>query len=334
MDMKKVRYIGNFPPPYGGVTRKNELIFSELNKTLDVRRNKINNRMVSQVFEVLALIFERNPLIIGVSASRRKSSWVTSLLYRCNRKTLNRSLYFMMGGLEAATIAESPTKIKQYSQYRRIYVETESMRRILLQSGVNNVSVYPNCRRRPNKTLIIRNEKKLRCVFFSNISYLKGADIVLEVANFLPNIEFYFYGKIDDDFSEEFNAKVKKQDNVFYRGVFKEKEEFIYQELNKYDVLLLPTRWKTEGVPGVIVEAKISAITAIVSDVCYNSELVCNNKEGLVVPSDNVQAIQEAIMKLDSDRDWLKELKENSLKSAERFYLDTYIDLIKKEFEV
>ena len=37
--MENVKYIGSFPPPFGGVTVKNNLIYYELSKSISINRN-------------------------------------------------------------------------------------------------------------------------------------------------------------------------------------------------------------------------------------------------------------------------------------------------------
>ena len=100
------------------------------------------------------------------------------------------------------------------------------------------------------------------------------------------------------------------------------------QELRQYDVLLFPTRWKDEGVPGVLVEGKIAGIAEIVSDTCYNAELISDGTDGVILKENNVSCLAEEINKMDSDREYLQRLKEGSRISAERFYIDNYIEEI------
>lgn len=327
--MSDIRYIGAFPPPYGGVTVKNNMIYSQLRKQIDVTRVFFQHRIMKQTLDVLWLFFWRKAFIIGVSASKGKSKWITTILYWLNRNAMNRSLYFMMGGLEADYIAENQLLIKKYSEYKQIYVETESMKKVLSDSGMKNVSVFPNCRIRPVRLPSLRDsEEKLKCVFFSNIQKSKGVDTILRVSEGLLSVEFYLYGYIDAEYTREFDNLVKNRKNVCYKGVFSGNAQDVIEELNKYDVLLFPTRWKTEGVPGVLVESKIAGIPAVVTDVCYNAEIVTNGEDGIVVPLNNEMEFQRAIEELDRDRERLRDLKEKARESAERFYVDNYIEKI------
>ena len=329
----KIRYIGMFPPPYGGVTIKNKLIYDCLSETKRIVTFNRRRWMSGPVFQILNLmtgIIPNQALIIGVSAAGGKSKLVTKILYFFARRNMRRSLYFMMGGQECYRIADNKEEIKWYSEYKKIYVETETMKKVMIEAGINNVEVFPNCRRKPKGEMRVQGgRKKLRCVFFSNIQPEKGADIILEVARKLHNIEFYFYGPIESQFERMFKKTVAELENVHYMGVFKESDEEKYKELRKYDVLLLPTRWKTEGVPGILVEAKIAGLAEIVSNQSYNSELVSDGYNGIVMNDTTAESLSAAILSL--DRVLLNSLKLGSKQSAERYYIENYIDRILAE---
>ena len=99
--------------------------------------------------------------------------------------------------------------------------------------------------------------------------------MILQAARILPQVLFHFYGEIKKDYEQDFYAAVREVGNVVYHGVFSGSADAVYQELGQYDVLLLPTRWKAEGLPGILVEAKISGLPAVVSDHNFNREIVC-----------------------------------------------------------
>lgn len=167
--------------------------------------------------------------------------------------------------------------------------------------------------------------RRLRCVFFSLVSPEKGADVVLGAARRLPGVDFDFYGRLDKTFEHQFLAGVDSLDNVKYRGVFDSVEDDPVKELNGYDLHLFPSRWPNEGVPGVLVETKMAAVPSIVSDICYNSEIVRDGSEGIVLDNCTDAALAQAIESLDSDRVLLDSMKQAALESAERFYIDRYI---------
>lgn len=54
-------------------------------------------------------------------------------------------------------------------------------------------------------------------------------------------------------------------------------------EPSAYDLHLFPSRWRNEGVSGVLVEIKMAAVPSIVSDICYNAELIRDGKRHYAV---------------------------------------------------
>ena len=128
----KVRYIGNFPPPYGGVTIKNQLLLNELSKHMKIYCFKHKEgfpQKISQIISCLLSLLPNQKLIIGISSKGGKSLLQTKLLYYLNRNTMRRSIYFMMGGREAKRIAKDLKQQKMYKIYKQIYVETETMKK-------------------------------------------------------------------------------------------------------------------------------------------------------------------------------------------------------------
>lgn len=328
-----IRYIGNFPPPYGGVTRKNQLLYeiiSEKYKVVRLEKIGVMPEKIYQACNILLAILHKQVLIIGISSKGGKSRFLTKLLYYFNRYTMQRSLYFMMGGTEARRIAEHTNEIEWYRNYKQIYVETSSMVKCLEAAGLKNVSLFPNCRRRPAEQIRIKthDDGRLRCVFFSLVQEMKGVDLILETAEHLTEVDFFIYGPIDPDFEQTFREHMQHLSNVRYQGIFSGNNEETYQELGKYDILLFPSKWKTEGVPGVIVEAKIAGIPAVVSNVSYNADLVSDGIEGVVLKENSSDELIKALTEIYKDRKKIYNLKKESLQSAEKFYIDNYIECI------
>ncbi len=80
--------------------------------------------------------------------------------------------------------------IKRLGCYKRVFVETESMRRAFETAGAQNVLVYPNCRKRPVVPCKVRKTVRggVRLVYFSLIGEEKGAQLVIDAAKALPDL--------------------------------------------------------------------------------------------------------------------------------------------------
>lgn len=325
-------YIGGFPPPYGGVTTKNDNLYIALSDHIDIKKidfNEIKRKNLHEALRLtISLLNHHNKFVVGVAGKSTRKK-LCQLMYTVNKMAMRSSIIFLMGGTAANDIANDKEYQKYISQFKCVYAETNGMVDTLVKAGLHNAEYYPNCRFKPK---IIYSENKsqgtLKCVFFSLIRKEKGADLVLDAASQLPNISFSFYGPIEKDYEFEFMEKIKSLSNVDYYGIFSGSKDEVYQELNKYDVLLFPTRYDIEGVPGILVESKIAGLTCIVSDKSYNSEIVMHDKEGIVLANNTVDELISAIETLQADRKKLEELKMNNNVSAKHYYIESYLERI------
>lgn len=331
-------YMGAFPPGYGGVTIKNQNLYTALEKEIPIKKVDFNRVKRKDIKEAGRLVFHilnpRNRFVVGVSGKITRKRF-TQVLYYLNRKAMRKSIIMVMGGTASHDMSVDPEYRKCAKGYKKIYVETQSMKSEMEEAGFENVDIYPNGRFRPQKAVELKTaDKKLRCVFFSQVQPEKGVDFVLKAAEALPNVDFIFYGKIVDGFKEDFLNNVESLPNVSYCGVFKGTSEEVYAELSQYDVLLLPTRWEAEGVPGILVEGKIAGLAEIVTDHNYNAEIVENGQDGIVLKNNTVEELIEAILYVQENPDVLKKMKLNSRKSAEKYYIENSIPVIEANIYV
>lgn len=322
--MSRIAYLGSFPPPYGGVTVKNALLFEEIASLTEMMKadlSAVKRRNPIGAFRfVREMISPSGALVVGTSDSGRRR--ITEILARTNRKKMNRSIVFVMGGAKLDDIRYA----RELSNYKAIFVETDGMIRNYESMGLGNVRLFPNCRKRPvNPVKPIVHSDRLSSVYFSLISAEKGAPLVLDVARRLPNVDFHFYGRIDSALSGTFMEGCEQLSNVRYHGVFDSVRGDAVAELSQYDVHLFPSEYRNEGVPGVLVETKIAGVPTVASDRCYNGEIVRDGVEGFVLERVDADAFAAAVSRLDSDRSLLLQMKRAALASADRFYVDRYI---------
>lgn len=322
-----VYYLGQFPPPYGGVTVKNALLYEALSERLPIMRIGFRDESISKIFR-LVLTSRHDFFIIGFGNAKLQRLFIC-LLACIKPSVLTRCCLIAMGGLLPSRLSNDVKYRKACSRIRCIYVETKGMADEMVALGLKNASVYPNCRRRPLTASSPKTvEGKPKCVFFSQIGPAKGADIVLEAAEHLCDIEFHFYGQIRNNFEEAFISRVSELPNVFYHGVFDTVNNDVIKELSQYDLHVFPTKWAAEGVPGVLVETKIAAVPSIVSNMNYNTELIDSEKDGIVLEECTSNELCQVIKVLFTDANLLYSMKEAALASAEDYYVDQYIDLL------
>ena len=280
-------YIGSFPPPYGGVTIKNDNLYNALKNEIDIEKIDLSE-LKRKPFKLFRLFYimsgRKNKFVVGVAGKNTRKRF-SRLLYILNRNAMNRSILIVMGGTAAGDMAKDKSYGRYVKEFNKIYVETEGMKKTLTDAGICNVEIYPNGRFRPDENIAGGNSsEKLRCVFFSLICEEKGCNEILDAAKTLTDVDFVFYGMIEGSYEASFMNHVQALQNVKYKGVFSGSPAEVFKELSRYDVLLFPTRYKIEGVPGILVEAKISGLAIIASDESYNSEIVADGESGFIIP--------------------------------------------------
>ncbi len=338
----RVFYVGVFPPERDGISVKNANLFralkskqSDLVKMDKIDLNKVKRKDLKEIARLIAVILNRESrLIIGISSAGKSLDAFIQLLHALNKKCLSNSVIMVMGGNLAKEVVNDHAKTERLAQAKRLFVETDQMRHDFCKIGIRKVSIYPNCRFKPEKEykVSVNKEKPVRCLFFSDISKEKGSDIALEAAAKLKEtISIDFYGKIKEDYQNEFASEIELVKNAVYRGLFRGTVEETYSLMNEYDVLVFPSRWRNEGVPGALIEAKIAGLTIIASDICYNKEIVKDQVDGMILKENTVEMLVKKLKYLDQNRDLLHQLKQESLESSRKFYVESYCNYVLDE---
>lgn len=232
--------------------------------------------------------------------------------------------YFVVGGWLKEFLEDLPMHRRMVSKISNVYVETRQMKSSLEDYyHFENVELFLNFRYfdfDPNRV----GTDKLRLVFMARINKMKGLDWIFELLRYIENnglvdrFSMTFYGPVHEEDKAYFEENLAESSIAEYKGVLQPDE--IYSTLNDYDVMLLPTHYYTEGLPGSIVDAYISGIPVIVSEWKHAHEFVDDEETGFIVPFvDGQQYMIERVMQLESDRKLLTELQKNSLQKRNQF---------------
>ena len=104
--------------------------------------------------------------------------------------------------------------------------------------------------------------------------------------------------------------------------------------MNSSDIFVLPSL--TEGLPNVVLEAMAAGKPIISTDVGCVKDFIRNNQNGLLVPSDNVSALKNAMQTLIENENLQKkfskrvkqDIKYNTWDSIAKKLEKMYLDLI------
>lgn len=200
--------------------------------------------------------------------------------------------YIQIGGWLHKLLKNKPIHAYFMSKINQVFAETISMKEMLEKDfGMKNVTLLNNFRLDEYPFSPTHEQGKLRCTFAARIMKKKGLDMIFALAEYIEhngfNILIDFYGPVAEDDHDYFFNHVEKHASITYKGILQPKE--IIPTLQKYDLMLLPTHYYTEGFPGSILEAYISGIPVIVTEWQYAHEFVPNEKVGFIIPFKNGQ---------------------------------------------
>lgn len=232
--------------------------------------------------------------------------------------------YFVVGGWLREFIANLPLHRFMLRHISGIHTETQRLKSELeTYYNFKNVDVFPNFRFfdfQPSRS----TSDKLRVVFMARVNKMKGLDWIFNLAEYITlnqledKISLSFYGPIHLEDKGYFEAELSKYSFAEYKGILHPTE--IHQTLSNYDVMVLPTHYFTEGLPGSIVDAYISGIPVVVTEWKHSHEFIEDEVSGYIIPFENGENVLiDRILKLHNDRDLLRELQVNTLEKRKQF---------------
>ena len=198
------------------------------------------------------------------------------------------------------------SKYEAYGPIRRWWAENTYMRCALVFvqtkmiysrfGGRSNFRWFPNTRdvHMPSRRLRTNITKLL---FYSRLNMDKGVGEAVDACRNLPggcHLNVFGPGMPDTDFS-----LFEANDSVTYCGVLNPAD--VPEILADHDVLLFPSYWKSEGYPGVVIEALQCAMPVITTRWAGIPEVVEHEKSGLLIEPRSAAAVREAIERLIED---------------------------------
>lgn len=278
------------------------------------------------------LLRSKNVVYLPGGNNLRKFSGILTRLQRWSSFNIH---YFVVGGWLPDVLIKQPDLVPVLASFNNILVETKRMqRRLEVEQGFKNVSIFENYR--DFEPLFPRRSEEgsvLKLVFLSRINKRKGLEVIFNaLKQFGSQIDVTFYGPIFKDDEGYFNKSIAQFENAHFGGILEQKD--IIERLNQFDVLLLPTNYYTEGLPGAIVDAYFAGIPVLVTNWLHADEFVVNNETGVIVDFDNPQVpFNAALAQFLENRELLNTLKMNAFHYSERFSKKHVLEQLSQLFQ-
>lgn len=321
---------------FGGELSKNKFLLNFLvshNYSVKLVNSHNARKCPFKLLKLFIYLFFLKRADLVISTSFGNIYWLIKLLYYLNPQ--RKVYYWCIGGTFHTRVVNGEFNIKYISYIKEIYVEAHLMKRTLSLCGLTNVKVVPNFKAVPYLPDIKKQDSEIvRFVFMSRICPEKGVDLIFECAKCL-NTNHYdnkftidFWGINYYNNPQDFLAKINEFKNIRYCGELNLTNNSGYDVLSSYDVMLFPTFWYGEGFPGVVIDAFIAGLPVIISDWNFNTEIIENEKTGIVVKSNDVDALLDAMKAMLDKKYNIKEMSRNCRNKAKSYDSDIVLSKV------
>ena len=258
-----------------GQTVKTKIITKELEKKFGNNEVKKvdtfggKRRLVPILLNLISLVVScKNIIILPAHNSLR----IFAPLLAFVNSFYHRKLYYVViGGWLPEFVAKRKFLRKALMKFDCIYVETNTMKNKLEVMGFYNIAIMPNCKELnilKTEELVYAKEEPYKLCTFSRVMKEKGiedaVDAVIGVNEELGRIVYTLdiYGQIDKEQTDWFaNLQTKFPDYVKYKGLVP--FDNTTEVLKDYFLLLFPTQFYTEGIPGTIIDAYAAGVPVV-----------------------------------------------------------------------
>lgn len=247
-----------------------------------------------------------------------------------------RTLHYVVIGAWLCDLIKNKPILKWcLKRFDHIYAETQSMKRKLESLGFQNIVLMPNF-----KELDILREEELartegqvcRLCTFSRVMKEKGIGIAVEaVQSVNAKLEktaytLDIYGQVDikqtqwfEDLKNSFTPAVQYCGEIPY--------EQSVSVLKNYDLLLFPTQFYTEGIPGTIIDAYAAGLPVIAS-MWENYGDIIDSTTGFVYPFGDPMGLEKIMLQLAKDTSPIRSMRRNCLHNAQLYTPERVIRIL------
>lgn len=232
--------------------------------------------------------------------------------------------YVVIGGWLPDYLKENKFLIKYIKKVDSIHVETYSMIKGLKDLGINNVYYMPNFKGLQilsKDELIYPVERPYKLCTFSRVMKEKGIEDIINVVseiNKKNNTIVYsldIYGPIDENYKQRFFKILEYTDDfINYKGIVPYDKSV--ETISNYFILIFPTLFKTEGVPGTIIDSYAAGVPVIASNWNSHMDVIDANVTGIIFNMGDTASLLNKLEKACKYPEKILEMKENCLNKA------------------
>lgn len=229
--------------------------------------------------------------------------------------------YYVVGGWLSTYLDTNPSAAGILKKLDAVYVELSGMERDLRSRGFTNVVLVNKFRRMTPvdaATLNMNPEPPYKLCYFSRVMKEKGVEECVEAvkrANTGAGFTKYtldIFGAIHPPYRQEFEKLTGTfGSDIRYGGVVDFQSSG--SVLKDYAAMLFPTYYASEGYPNAVVDAFAAGLPIIATRWNFNTEVINDYQDGILVDVRNVEQIMEAMEYMTSDSERYAGMRRNCL---------------------
>ncbi|MHC5529881.1 glycosyltransferase family 4 protein [Priestia megaterium] len=311
-----------------GQTIKTKILYEELRNILGEEQvlyldtYNFKKNLFKMLIKSMKLSFKTENIVINLS--KRGRNVFIPIFYYLKKIFGIRVHCMVIGGGFADQMRDNKYVRNISKKIDGIYVETNVMLDALKELGYQNVKHLNNF-----KSLEIIHKSKLnsevntplRICTFSRVVKEKGIEVIMDAIEMINQKEkkvvytLDIYGQIDEKYLSEFKNKMENSpEYIKYKGMIDyDKSVDIIQD---YFLLAFPTLYRTEGVPGTIIDAYASGVPVISSDWDSCNDVIDDNITGIIFKLGDVNDLKSKLEEVCADPHRITNMKENCLGKA------------------
>lgn len=204
-----------------------------------------------------------------------------------------KSYYPKLDGLHSVS--------KEMSKSCKVFGEPKTGIDQVVYTGLN----FDNLKFNPE----VKEQATLKIISVGRAHWIKDYPTAIQACKILKekNIDFHYtiIGALGDEETLFLVHELGLSDHVTLTG--KMPQDQVFKEVQNADLMLLPSI--EEGIANVAVEAMALGTPVISTDCGGMQELITHNKEGMIVPTRNPQAIAEEVMRFQTlEKEQIKQI--------------------------
>lgn len=234
--------------------------------------------------------------------------------------------YVVIGGWLPEKLKNKKELLNKIKKIDKIFVETNIMKTNLDRLNVKNVEVlvnFKNIKPLEINELEFNYTKPYKVCTFSRVMQEKGIEDAIEAikeVNKLSKDELYcldIYGPIDTAYEKKFEEILRNAPSyIKYKGCIEPDKSV--EILKNYYLLLFPTKFYTEGIPGTIIDAFSAGIPVISSRWQNFNEIITEKYDGFGYDFGELSQLVLRLKELSESINVL-DMKKNCLLEAKKY---------------